>query len=334
MGIDKLSLSMKIKFFTEGGKKIGMGHLTRCLSLCQAFEEKGRECLFVVKGGDEVRQIVHKPMKLLDWVNNIDDFESELDNCDVVVIDSYSAEPKHYQLVCEKVKYRLFIDDFSRIEYPCGIVLNGSIYAKDINYPKKSGIIYLLGTEYTPLRKAFWDVEDKIIRDKVEKVLISFGGDDSKNMTPKVVKLLEENFPELEKLVVVGAGFVNKEEIYAFSSKGVKIYENLSAEEMKSLMLDADVAVSAGGQTTYELARIGVPSILVAVADNQLMNCKGWEKVGFAKYAGWWEDGKAFENLIYYLKNLQNFEIRYKMSNIGRSLVDGQGARMVANEII
>lgn len=325
---------MKIKFFTEGGKNIGIGHLTRCLSLCQAFEEKGGECLFVVKGGDEVKQILDKSLKLLDWVNNINEFEMELNNCDVVVVDSYLAKLKHYQLVCEKVKYKLFIDDFLRLDYPCGTVLNGSIYAKELNYHQQNNVMYLLGTEYIPLRKAFWDVEEKVIKDKIEKILISFGGDDSKNMTPKVIKLLEENFPELEKLVVVGAGFVNKEDIYTFASNRVKVYENLTAEEMKTLMLEVDLAVSAGGQTTYELARVGLPSILIAVADNQLMNCTGWEKVDFGKYAGWWKDRKTFENLIYFMKELQEVEIRQKMSNIGRLLVDGQGARRVANGII
>lgn len=113
------------------------------------------------------------------------------------------------------------------------------------------------------------------------------------------------------------------------ASDKIKIFENLDAEGMKNLMLSVDIAISAGGQTTYELARVGVPSILIAVSDNQISNCKGWQEANFAKYAGWWSDTKIMDNLIYYLRELKNLEIRKKMSSIGRFLVDGQGARRV-----
>ena len=324
---------MKVKFFTEGGRGIGIGHLTRCLSLCQAFEEKGGECHFVVKGDEKVKGIVKQNLKLLDWVNDFHIYEQELEGADVVVIDSYMATLKHYFLACEKAKGSLFIDDFLRLEYPCGVVLNGSVYVQELNYPHKDSVEYLLGTRYIPLRKSFWEVEEKPIKDKVENILITFGGDDSRDMTPKVLMLLDKHFPHLKKLVVVGPEFRNRENVYSFYSENVIIYENIQAEQMKNLMMQSDIAISAGGQTTYELARVGLPSVLVAVADNQLMNCMGWSKTGFAKYAGWWEDDKIFDNIVKAIKELMDINVRLSISEIGRSLVDGQGGRRVADLI-
>ncbi|MCS7284832.1 MAG: UDP-2,4-diacetamido-2,4,6-trideoxy-beta-L-altropyranose hydrolase [Hydrogenobacter thermophilus] len=324
---------MRVKFFTEGGKGIGFGHLMRCLSLCQAFEEVSGECLFVIRGTEEVRTALNRPLKLLDWLEDIELFERELKDAHLIVIDSYLAKPEHYEISCKKAGRNLFIDDFGRMAYPCGYVLNGSVYAKDLNYPQRRDVVYLLGSEYTPLRRAFWEVQQKEIREKVEKVLITFGGDDSKGMTRKVVNALEREFPYLEKLVVVGSSYKNREELYALASEKVKIYENLPAEGMKNLMLKADIAISAGGQTTYELAAVGVPSVLVAVADNQLLNCKSWHKEGFALYAGWWEDENIEEMVLAAVEKLLKHQLRLFSSTVGRRLVDGQGARRVAHKI-
>ncbi|RMH01874.1 MAG: UDP-2,4-diacetamido-2,4,6-trideoxy-beta-L-altropyranose hydrolase, partial [Aquificota bacterium] len=325
---------MKVKLFTEGGKNIGFGHITRCLSLCEAFEEKGGTCLFVIKGGKEVQALLNKPLKLLDWVENLDAFEEELKDVDALIIDSYLAKREHYELACKRVKRCLFVDDFNRLEYPCGLVLNGSVYAHELEYPKKEGVSYLLGTEYIPLRRAFWHVEEKEIKDEVKRILITFGGDDSKGMSLRIVKMLEENFPEVEKLVVVGAGFKEKERLYSFASERLRLYENLSAEEMKNLMLSADLAISAGGQTTYELARVGLPAVLVAVAENQLLNCKSWEREGFAIWAGWWEDKNLEERIREALLLLWSKKERLVRHYAGRRLVDGKGAIRAVEELL
>lgn len=330
-----LNLKMRVKFFTEGGTNIGIGHITRCLSLCQAFEEYEINCHFVIKGDEELKDILaDRKTNFLDWIEDSKAFEKEIQDAQIVIIDSYLADIKNYEIVCQSKKKALFIDDYNRLDYPCGYILNGSIGIDEKHYSKKEGLIYLLGTKYIPLRKPFWDVEKKEIRKNIKKILITFGGDDSENMTLKILKLLQREYYEFEKLVVVSSLFREKKEIYKLASDKIKIFENLDAEGMKNLMLTADIAISAGGQTTYELARVGVPSILIAVSDNQVGNCHGWEKANFAKYAGWWSDTKTQENLIYYLKELEDFEIRRKMSSTGRSLVDGQGARRVVRKIL
>lgn len=326
---------MKVKIFTEGGSNIGIGHITRSLSLCQAFEEFNINCKFVIKGNEELKDIlVGREINFFDWINDLKAFEKAINDTNIVIIDSYLAGIKNYEIVCQNKKHALFIDDFNRLNYPCGHILNGSIGIDEKYYSKKEGLIYLLGTKYIPLRKPFWNIEKKKIRKNIKKILITFGGDDSENMTLKVLSILQREYYEFEKLVVVSSFFRKKKEILKLASDKIKIFENLDAEGMKNLMLSVDIAISAGGQTTYELARVGVPSILIAVSDNQISNCKGWQEANFAKYAGWWSDTKIMDNLIYYLRELKNLEIRKKMSSIGRFLVDGQGARRVVKTLL
>ncbi len=326
---------MKVLFLTEGSSSIGFGHITRCLSLYQAFQKLGAESHMVVKGDESTRSVLKGfSYELFDWQEGWKGFKERLGEFNAVVVDSYLASKSIYEDISECPTTALYIDDYKRLDYPKGIVLNGSIYAEELSYPQREGIFYLLGTKYIPLRQAFWRLEGRRVRKSLKKVLITFGGDDSKNMTPEVIRFLRRHLPEIELHVVIGGGFKNREDIYRLSDGKVRLHERLSAEQMKTLMLEADLAISAGGQTTYELARTGTPAILVAVAENQLLNCEGWHKVGFAKYAGWWEDKELFERLGRYLQEFINYQERLRASRIGKSLVDGKGALRVVKFVL
>ncbi|MFN3711887.1 MAG: PseG/SpsG family protein [Alishewanella aestuarii] len=323
---------MKALFLTEGSSQVGFGHVTRCLSLYQALELFGGDPFFMIKGDNSIGEVLKgAKYQIFDWISGWRTIRGILKNFDLVVLDSYLAGMEIYEDISNLLKTKLYIDDYLRLEYPAGIVLNGSIYAKELPYPKRQGLIYLLGIEYIPLRRAFWSVKPKYYREKLKKILITFGGDDLRNMTPKIIKALQRAYPHLELLVVVGGGFKGVKEIEGLKNSNLRLFYKVDAEGMKSLMLDADVAISAGGQTTYELARVGVPSILVAVAENQLLNCVSFEKRGIALYAGWWQDENLVEKIIQFLELLRDKEVRERMGKLGRKNLDGKGSIRVAD---
>jgi UDP-2,4-diacetamido-2,4,6-trideoxy-beta-L-altropyranose hydrolase len=327
-------MNFKIFIITEGSSNIGFGHITRMLSIYQAFEERGIKAKFIINGDDSIKELLkNTDYEIYSWVDNQEKLLKDIKNADIAIIDSYLADKDLYEKISKVVKIPVYYDDNNRLEYPCGIVINGNIYAKNLNYPEKKCIKYLLGTEYLPLRKEFWEVSEKDIKDEVKDIMITFGGDDLRNLTPKVIKLLNENYPDFNKYVVIGKGFRNIKEIQKIADKNTILIFNADAKEMKEIMLKSDIAISAGGQTTYELARVGVPSIIIAVAENQLRNCKGWEEVGFAEYAGWWEDKEIFNKILEGIENLKDKNIRILKSKLGRSFVDGQGARRLMDEL-
>ncbi len=318
---------MRVYILTEGDRSKGFGHVTRCLSLYQAFEEKDIKPKFFINGDDSVIGLVkNTDYEITDWLKMRQEVFERIKNSDIVIIDSYLADKEFYEYLSKLVKLPVYIDDNKRIDYPKGIVINGNIHAKDLNYPEKEGIIYLLGTKYTPLRKEFWEVPEKEIRDTVQSIMITFGGDDVRNMTPKVLKLLSENYPELKKNVIIGKGFCNVNEIKTAADRNTNLIYYPDAEQMKQVMLDSDIAISAGGQTLYELARVGVPTVVVIVADNQIGSAKGWEKVGFVQVSGIWQEETLIEKLEMKLEFLKNPEIREVTYKIGRKLVDGRGS--------
>jgi spore coat polysaccharide biosynthesis predicted glycosyltransferase SpsG len=104
-------------------------------------------------------------------------------------------------------------------------------------------------------------------------------------------------------------------------------------EDMAPLMAWADVAVSAGGTTVWELAFMGVPALLCIVADNQEGAVGALGRDGVFRSAGWVnrltdeELSDELANLIY------GKDLRNAIHNRARAIVDGKGAARVAGEL-
>ncbi len=333
--LNKKGNKVKVLILTEGSKKVGFGHITRCLSLYQAFEERDIKPKFFINGDESILEFVRDTnCEIFNWLKNRNKTFEKIKDSDIVIIDSYLADKDFYDEVSKKVKFPVYIDDTMRIDYPRGIIVNGNIYAKELDYPKKDAIIYLLGPEYLPLRREFWEVSNKEIKKDLKSVIITFGGNDIRNMTLKVLNLLNKDYSKLKKNVIIGRGFHNIKEIKAIADENTNLIYYPDAAQMKQIMLDSDIAISAGGQTLYELARVGTPTIAIAVADNQIGNVKGWEKVGFIKYAGCWKDMDLLKRLEIFTKEYANLEVREKSSSVGRSFVDGKGSKRVVEFVL
>lgn len=325
---------MDVLFITESGRNKGCGHLIRCLSLCQAFEERGIQPEFVISGDDSARQILKdRKLRQFNWEKNFHQLVRMANNVDIIILDSYMADQAMYKSLTAKVKCAVFFDDNRCMDYPQGIVVNGNIYATELNYPENNKVIYLLGPDYVLLRKAFWKIPKKNIREEIKSVMVTFGGDDSKNMTPEVLRSLAQHFPHWEKRVVVGPAVHSTQEIEYAADKHTRLYESLDDTQMRDMMLVSDVAVSSGGQTLLELARIGLPTVAIAVADNQRNNVRSWEDTGFIESAGSWSDHDVFSSVVHRLKRFTSYKRRRQSSETGRNLMARNGAEKIIDTI-
>ncbi len=331
MGKSKL----KVIILTEGGIDIGHGHVTRCISIYQAFERMGIKPVLIINGDNTVIPLVNSlNYKILDWLDL--DIMNVIREANIVIVDSYRADLSLYTRISESVPLVVYIDDNNRVPYPKGVIVNGSIYAKEIGYTKRRETFYLLGTKYIPLRKEFWCISEKVINETMKTVMITFGGDDMRGLTHRVLDILNEEFPQLIKKVIVGRGFneQNIKNIENMKDDRTEIVYFPSAKVMKDIMMKSDIAISAGGQTLYELARIGTPVVAIAIADNQLCNVLGWAKVGFIEYAGWWEDRHIFDKIAESVRKLLPMSERERRYLIGRRFVDGKGSFRVVNYLL
>ncbi len=326
---------MKVFIITEGSKNTGFGHITRCLSLYQAFEERGILPEFIINGDNNIEYLLKDVnYQIFNWLDEKSKLFEKVRDADIAIIDSYLADIAIYNTLSELIKLSVYIDDNKRLDYPKGIVVNGSIYAEELNYPYRNGVTYLFGTKYTPLRKEFWEVPKKEIKNKIESIMITFGGDDVKNMTPKILAFLNDKYPNLIKNVIIGRAFQNIDDIKKCTDKNTNLICYPDAEKMKEIMLESDITISACGQTLNELVSVGVPTIGVCIAENQLGNIKGWEKIGFLEYAGWYNKENILEKIKNVIENLKDSKERKNKSKIAREFIDGKGSSRISIKLL
>jgi UDP-2,4-diacetamido-2,4,6-trideoxy-beta-L-altropyranose hydrolase len=321
---------MKVSIVTEGFQNTGYGHITRCLSLYQAFEEKNIIPTFYINGDEYVgKYLGNSNYKLISWLTHPTRLISEINGSDILIIDSYHAGKEYYETLSKLSKVSLFLDDYMRLDYPAGIILNGTINAETFPYKKNPASQYLLGVKHIPIRKEFWNCPARKINQTISSVLITYGGQDIRGLTVPTFKSVLNNFPQVKKNIVVGSSDTNKKEFEKLKDNWTEVYYSIDAAKMLELMLSSDITISAAGQTLYELAVTGTPAIAVAVADNQRNNILEWKKNGFLIDPIFHGDSSHQKKIIEQLSTMQSITLRKKLSAKGKSSVDGQGSRRV-----
>ncbi len=140
---------MKAAIISEGLQGTGYGHLTRCLSIYQAFEEKNITPLFIANCDEEGKQFIpNVNFRQLNWIENTDEREliEQVKDFVIVVIDSYLAPLEIYKKIYKTVNKVVYIDDYLRLDYPPGAIVNGTIGAENLPYKKDKDHQYLLFT--------------------------------------------------------------------------------------------------------------------------------------------------------------------------------------------
>ena len=329
----------------DAGPGIGLGHLQRCLSIAIGLRDLGVECVFLSPNDDEVR----KKITRLGFVTNPlpkaklggpKDLSSLLATARIygsqsVLVDSYFTDDFFYAQLLDAGLYVAAIDDLGR-SFKCNLLIDSSVDAGTIRSRRVTkGVKFLLGPDYAPLNQEFWDLPKRIINKNIEDILITMGGADSFGLTPSIIESLDSIDADFAVRVIVGPLFKNATEIHDVASKAAHVFNTVdNPTAMKNFMLEADIAISAGGQTLYELSATGVPTIAVKIADNQSGNLKSFFEAGTI-FPITFRSIQQMHRKIYSAMNgkFADYDVRSAMSSSGQSLVDGKGAIRCAREL-
>jgi spore coat polysaccharide biosynthesis predicted glycosyltransferase SpsG len=160
------------------------------------------------------------------------------------------------------------------------------------------------------------------------KVLVTMGGSDPDNVTLKVIQALQQvDMDGLEAIVVVGGSNPNHEELQAAvqdSRFPIRLESNVT--HMPELMAWADVAVSAGGSTCWEIAFMGLPSLVLVLSENQQGIATGLDEAGVVLNVGWYTKASIAQVTKTLVVLLEDRGLRRRMGLQGRELVDGLGS--------
>ena len=322
---------MQVYILTEGGKNIGFGHITRCSSIYEAFKSYGFCSKMIVNGDDSVGSILtNVNFEIKNWLSDF----SFLNASDIVVIDSYMIDLGVCKEISNMSLLTVYFDDNNRLDYPKGIVINGLINSEKFNYPADVNKKYLLGSNFSPLRSDFWNCEKIKINDEIKNVLITTGGNDLRNLTPKILEFLNTSFKDLNKKVIIADSFNNIPEIEFLKNDSCEFFYSPNSQEMLEIMSNVDLAISSSGQTLYELACLGIPTIAIGIIDNQKDNIKNFQESGFIEYAGCWNNEELLNNISNKIKLLEEKNERETKQNIGIQLINGNGSLNIVKSIL
>lgn len=262
---------MKIKILTEGGKNVGYGHISRCIALYDEIQNRKYEVELIIQGDlEDIVLLQGKDFRNENWIS-IDYLNKTLTNEDYVIVDSYKAQFEHYEKISSKSKKALYIDDIGRLQYPQGIIVNPALDSGFVDYSYTTHERVFTGTPYVILRSSFSGIERSNIRNTVSKVLVVMGGTDVRDITTSIIMNICEQNPDISFDVVL-----NSAQFERISSvkklKNITYHTNLTAHDMSQIMINSDLAISAAGQTIYELIATQTPFIAIQVAENQQNN--------------------------------------------------------------
>ncbi len=331
--------SALILFRADGNKEIGTGHVMRCLSIADAFNESGVKAAFVTADNNLKDLIEERGYQCHVLHTDFKDMKSELSilkrqtffaAADAIVVDSYHADDD-YLLSLTREKKTVYIDDYP-VKRPVDVIVNYNIYADRDEYAKimdGSRTLLLLGPEYAPLRREFRDIKPIVIKEWAKDILFLAGGSDPAHAALGFAKELTGHEDGLHYIIVTGAMSDDNSRINAIAGRsGGRIEVRSNVKDMKGLMCSADLAVSAAGSTLYELCACGVPTLCYILADNQRLVAEGFKDKGAMIFAGDLREKESFYADLYreIISLSSDLNIRQACGKKAAELVDGNGA--------
>ena len=277
----------------------------RCLTLAKALRDRGIQCSFICrehkghlgelikKNGFELFLLtteigadfqIDSGLAHSSWLRCSIDMDAKQtrqvlpEKVDCLVVDHYALDARwesQMRSVCQKI---VVIDDLADRKHDCDVLLDQNLGTTETDYSElvPAHCIKLIGPKFALLRPEFAEWREYSLQRRkypeLKNILISMGGVDKDNMTGKILHQLSLSLlpDESSITVVMGATAPWLEDIKSLAATMpvfTKVLVNVG--NMAKLMANSDIAISAAGSTVWEMCCLGLPSILIVLADNQ-----------------------------------------------------------------
>lgn len=330
--------------------RIGSGHATRCEAIAQAAETLGARAIFAVSCaesadfvkslGCETHVLGGNPMALGEadgrtlaaWCADV--------GAAALLVDTYAVTHEFFKglAAAKPMGLRIaYLDDLytftegnlaAPIARPVSAVLNYNLYADRDAYRTTyagTNTELLLGPAYAPLRREFWNESPHGLRPEIRDVLVTTGSTNPGNILERLTLLARKSFPGAAVHVVVGAKSSFDGPLDGLNVLGPQ-------PSLLPLMQRCDVCISAAGTTLYELCALGVPTVAIAIADNQAQNVFAFKrlKLGLGYISS--DDNQTIAAGMCMLAH--DHKLREKYFRRMTNTVQGKGAERIAQALL
>lgn len=332
---------MRVLIRADGTSGSGTGHVMRAVAIAEAVQASGGDAALLAARLDEplaqrARELGVEVVRA-DFEPGSDDDARRVaaraarDGADWIVTDGYTFGTRYQQAMREAGRRLLVVDDYGHCERYCAdLVLNPNFSADARTYERRAaGTRLLLGPDYALIRREFRQARSAEARvpERAGRLLVTMGGADPDNVTERVVRALGAAALRLD--VVLGPANRAAERLARTLAEPPRVEVLRSVQDMAGVLSRADLAVAAAGITTHELCFMGVPSLLVVLADNQLASARALEREGACENLGWHHalEPAALARRVEQLA--ADAPRRRALAERGRAKVDGRGAERV-----
>lgn len=345
---------MRVLIRSDASPTIGSGHMARLLPLARTLRQQGSHVAFACRllpghrlealaaEGFETfalpgRYPAEDPQQaiesLLPWQADIDALAQALANYpgfDWIVVDHYGLD-HHWQRAARRWAPRIAaVDDLATRRYDVDLLLNQNLSGTPEAYAAllPTDCQTLFGPRFAMLRDEFCCPAIEI-KPQAKRVLVNFGGFDAAMQTHHAMLALAD-FPELDVDFVAGAANPAWAQMQALAASRPKWRLHSFVSDFYRLMTEADLFVGAGGGTSWERAALGLPTICIAVSNNQQANGEVMANSGAHVFLGPREQVSVEQLRLAIGFVAGNQGLRKSMAERSRQLVDGRGAQRVA----
>lgn len=291
---------MKVFIRTDATSALGTGHLMRCLALAGALRRLGNETTFLC-------QAIPQPLAArveveghgLILLPEITDRRADAmvtaaalsRDRQILVVDHYGLDAEWESTLRGRVTCLMAIDDGPTRAHDCDILLDQNLQMDaEVRYrPLASAAKLLLGPAYALLRPEFVAARASAkMRRQIGRLWVSFGGSDPTDETAKSMAAIAHLKSALTDIdVVLGPAYDGQvEEGMAAMPGAVSPRFHRSLANLAPGMASADLALGAGGISTWERCCVGLPALCIAVADNQIAVAQACHEAGLLRYLG------------------------------------------------
>ncbi len=316
-------------FRTKSGHKQGMGDITGSCQIAGEFEKNGFKIIFLIDKGDISLEYVKKNKIKYFAVETNDEIEKAVKKIKphITVLNQLKTTIEEGLLLKNLSNFMVTIDDDGEVSRLADLRFN-------VLYPIPDSICDLsfIGLserfqEYNKLRKE--------VPEDVFNIILLQGGSDTLGFLPDIIESLNDIDSEVKISAVIGPAFSHFDKLNkAIKSinREIAIIENL--DNLSSLMFSADLAVSAAGNSLFELICVGVPTVVVCGEDFEEITANRLERLGLIENMGFnmkLEKTKLKDSVVSLMLDRPK---RAELSAKGRNLIDGKGSHRIAKTII
>jgi len=323
----------------------GLGHLKRCLHLAKFLKKNGLYIQFIITNNSFAENELSKNKLNFKKISNSISINQEIKKIEKISAEYNSKNiiidmREYNEKICKKLQNNfriILLDDAWTKNVYADLVFNVTAIHQYHNYVKKNlNCKIFLGPKYFITASQFYKHRKKnasIIKKKRYHIVITSGGTDPNKVSELILNAIK-CIKNIKITVIVGPFSKNLPTLLKISSNRKNITLKKSPEKIWKIFNNADLVISAAGNTLHELSIQRIPTICIAAEEHQVLYGKFFSKHGFSLFLGLWKYIKE-EKITKTVNLLLNNTLkRKKISRLNKLILNDNGTKQVAQVIL